>query len=279
MVLLLVASATGAWLWRRPSDRAPATALGIGLLAPIAPALPLALAAYAPTLVAERYLYLPSVALCLGFGGLVAAAGDGRWKVPTWAATGLLLGSFSFLTWTQAGTWTTEVGFWQAAARGENATSGYVLTNLGSAYFERRRDAEAIEAFTRALAPGVTHLDNSREKAAHDLGAVYVLLAVDALNAGRPSVAHDLAGRALQWMEPARSALPDQPSVPRNIAAALLVRAVVAISLGQPFPEGDRLRLREALRMASALDPRNPQTVSLQTQWQALEPKLPSGAR
>jgi tetratricopeptide (TPR) repeat protein len=113
-----------------------------------------------PDLMAEHRTYLPTVGLCIGCAGALLAC-----PVPAvWTATAALaalagLGTVSAL---RCRVWSSPVELWQDTA---SKSPGKVRCwlNLGAAYFEAGRLAEAEEAFLRSLrieptVPGAANL-------------------------------------------------------------------------------------------------------------------------
>jgi len=100
---------------------------------------------------AERYLYLPSVGLCL----LVASAGaravatgvDARLLAAPLAA--VAVGGFA-VTIARNPVWHDDVALWEDTVQ-KTAVSGMAWRSLGTAYQQRGRSAEARNALERAL--------------------------------------------------------------------------------------------------------------------------------
>jgi len=112
-------------------------------------------------LLAERYLYLPSLALALGLGALLALGGQRqRLRAPTAAAAAALLVAYGAGTLAQTRVWQSDVGFWERVVRDE-AAAGHPTPwfNLGLAYQQAARPDEALVALQRAVhdLPGDAH--------------------------------------------------------------------------------------------------------------------------
>jgi hypothetical protein len=103
--------------------------------ATLAPAF-LVIGEFSVVLLVERYLYLPSVALALGLGGLLALGGQRpRLRGPAAAAAAALLVAYATGTLAQTRVWQSDVGFWQRVVRDEAAARHPTpWFNLGLAY-------------------------------------------------------------------------------------------------------------------------------------------------
>jgi hypothetical protein len=116
---------------------------------------------FSVVLLVERYLYLPSVALALGLGALLALGGQGpRLRGPTAAAAAALLLAYGAATLAQTRVWQSDVGFWERVVRDEAAARQPTpWFNLGLAYQQAARPVEALEALQRAVRdlPGDAH--------------------------------------------------------------------------------------------------------------------------
>jgi hypothetical protein len=151
--LLLACLVASAWRWRTPpADGVPVFALAwltLTLLPSLAivwkiPDAPLA----------ERYLYLPSVGLCLLAGDVVARL----WAVTATAVAraALAAGLGAVLLAAAVGTvrrnpvWHDDIALWEATEQ-ESRQSGMAARALGTAYQQSGRAAEARAAFERAL--------------------------------------------------------------------------------------------------------------------------------
>jgi tetratricopeptide (TPR) repeat protein len=116
---------------------------------------------FSVVLLVERYLYLPSVALALALGALLALGGERpRLRRPTAAAAVALLLAYGAATLSQTRVWQSDVGFWERVVRDE-AAARYPTPwfNLGLAYQQAARPVEALEALQRAVRdlPGDAH--------------------------------------------------------------------------------------------------------------------------
>jgi tetratricopeptide (TPR) repeat protein len=190
---ILAAAFAGAGLlwWRWRSERRLLTLCAFWFLASIAPVMYIAIRSVASAPIAERYLYLPSVAVCL-----VAGAGFARlWererlRKAACAGLGLVAGAFALSNYVEIPVWMNEMKFWTAVSE-QSCSSGHSLAwvSRGEVYRRAGRVEEALPMFQKALGPEVeTNLVQSR-LAAQGLGTCYLQLAVDQFNAGRISEA------------------------------------------------------------------------------------------
>jgi tetratricopeptide (TPR) repeat protein len=136
------------------AQRSPRAVLGLAwFLAGIIPVSGLVTVLY-PTLVADRYLYLP----LLG-AAIAAGAGLQRCSVPQWstarcraaiAAAGLGLLLLAGFTMARGRLWRDPVAFWERAVL-EAPRHPYALGALGSAYLSARREEDAQRTLLGAL--------------------------------------------------------------------------------------------------------------------------------
>lgn len=154
-------------------------------LASVAPSLAVSLRSLTVAVLAERYLYLPSVALALALGAAVAKhLQPARSPIRTGAAAGLLLLA-GVLSATAAETWRDDLTLMRTMTR-QDVSRYHPLpwSGLGSSLLARG-DLEAAEsAFRTALAEGMLPYVWSRSSAWQGLGAIGVRKADAATNAG-----------------------------------------------------------------------------------------------
>ena len=158
-------------LWRRRSKSAPAAfLLYLVLLFPVSGFFRTGAVA-----LADRFSYLPALAFSLALASLISsvprAAG---WSVRALSA-GALAG-LAFLTLGRQAAWKRSISLWSAAAAGAPSSS-LVFNNLGRAFADAGRAAEAGEAYRRALeleprsAEALTNLGNLQASAGDLAGA------------------------------------------------------------------------------------------------------------
>jgi hypothetical protein len=123
-------------------------------LAACLPSLPVAYLHLAPTPVAERYLYLPSVALALGAGGFAAGVSRRR-RLPA-AVAGALLLVWAASCWRTAAIWATPLRLWShVTSQTQGARFPAPWVNLGRALEAAGQTGQARQALLRAVAPGM----------------------------------------------------------------------------------------------------------------------------
>ena len=154
LATLLATAVLGWWLYRRRHPEVLAVAL---YLLPLAPAFLLPYSSIG-WLMAERYLYLPSVGFCwLLAAGLIAAAD--RWGYrPLGVLFVIVLVACSVRTVLRNRDWADEVAFYQ---RTVHAFPGFphAYLNLGEALLRRNRLPEALEATHAAARLSPTYPD------------------------------------------------------------------------------------------------------------------------
>ncbi len=123
---------------------------------------------------ADRYLYLPSAALCLLCGAWWARVsrerGGGRAAgVALMAGLAAVVAIFSALTVARCAVWADSVALWESSAA-LNPANPDALNNLGVAYTRERRYSDAAAALSRALS-----LRPAFPSARNNLANVYLL--------------------------------------------------------------------------------------------------------
>ncbi len=109
--------------------------------------------------IADRYMYLPMIGLCVVLGAWLCRA---KWVRLKWQVVGLLIGGavvctmLGVVTARRVSVWQSSMSLWQdTVERNEHSDTGY--NNLGFALYEEARYVEAIDAFRQAsrLSPGM----------------------------------------------------------------------------------------------------------------------------
>jgi len=158
---------------------------------------------------AERYLYLPSVGFCLLLGDLGARAWS---RATAFAARAALAATAAVVLLAAAGAtaarnpvWRDDVALW-TDTEAKSSVSGMAARNLGTAYQQSGRSAEARAAFARAL---------TRRNDARGLQTIHNNLGTMALMDG------DFAG-AQHAYEQALAVAPDASDTLFNLGLAIL---------------------------------------------------------
>jgi tetratricopeptide (TPR) repeat protein len=243
-----VAAAAWAWGARR---RRPAVLAALACYALIAAPTLGVIHAGLPFAAADRYGYLPSLALCALLGGAVSAA---EAPMPVLAAVAAVLSVWGALSWRQTAVWRDSRSLWSAELA-EEPRSLLGLNNLGAFEAEAGRYAQALPLLQRAA----EQLDYAEAQA--NLGMTL-------LGLGRAAEAEGPLRRALA-LKPELSGVRVKLGVllagnpASRLEAEVLFRA--ALAAGQPGAarelaalDQSRGRMREALQgyeAAVAADP------------------------
>jgi tetratricopeptide (TPR) repeat protein len=137
------------------------------------PALSVAIKNVAVTSVAERYLYLPSVAFALAGGGVATILAKGRHRASVVAAAGALLAVYAATSWAAASVWHDDLTFMTALTQQEaSARHPFSWSNLGHVYVKLGRIEDAERVYRRALEPDILPINRYRAKAYNGLGDI-----------------------------------------------------------------------------------------------------------
>lgn len=205
--LLLAAGAAAVWHWRARADGLPLFALSWIALT-LVPSLAI-LWKIPDAPLAERYLYLPSAGFCLLVGDL-AGRGWARLATPTGrrtaaAAAAVLLLAAGAAAARRGRVWHDDISLWEDT-EAKSQLSGMAARNLGTAYQQAGRSADARAAFARAL---------SRRNDARGLQTIHNNLGTLALMDGDHAAAR-------REYEAALAVAPDAPDTLFNLALAIL---------------------------------------------------------
>jgi tetratricopeptide (TPR) repeat protein len=143
----LAASGAALWLWRARGETVPLIAVG-WFWATISLPLWIAVFALNNTPLAERYLYLPSVALALGVG--LAWCMAGRWRTQVAVVLAVIAVVYAGSTLQRALVWRDDLALWSDTVR-KSPEVGLAWTNLGFAQLRDGADDAALASFRRAL--------------------------------------------------------------------------------------------------------------------------------
>jgi hypothetical protein len=146
------------------------------------PAFPVAHRDIAFTPVAERYLYLPSVAFAVAGGCLIAELSKYRRRVYVFLIAGGILAVYGITTWTGSSIWHNYLTLLTRATRQE-ASRNHPLpwTDLGFYYNSLGNEEEAERCFRRAVADDVLPIPKFRSLSYHGLGDIRRFRAEDAM--------------------------------------------------------------------------------------------------
>jgi tetratricopeptide (TPR) repeat protein len=226
--LLLIAAASdgAAFAWQR---RQWAVVLLIAwFFVTLAPSLAVILRRSASAVVADRYLYVPSVAACLLAAWAVVRLTSIRalsaiWPAGVCVAVSLL---FGFQTWTYTRVWADSLSFWIDVAT-KTPNDALPQREVGLALMERGRFAEAEAAFQRALA--LPSDGEGRVMVLSNLGSLYRRSgrfddAVQAIEAAlqigpHPALYHNLGMTLMSKIQKEQSA-GDEAAIRRDIVRA-----------------------------------------------------------
>lgn len=214
---------------------------------------------------ADRYTYLPGLALALLAGGVVARAGgalsDQRYRMLPAVFAGVVVAWLGTATWGQSVLWQDGVTLWQHALARDPA-SGIAHANLGGELIHKGRITEAVREFEEAITLRPNYPDahlflgvllaqrgdvaaaNAEFRRALDLrpglADAHNNLGVSLARAGR-------LGEALEHFRRAVSLDPDSADVRNNLGLALAQLSRLAEAEAQ-FESAVRLRpgFREA---------------------------------
>lgn len=257
---VLAAAGAAGWALRRafPADRALAAALGLWFAAALAPSLVVLTQRDVPSLVTERYLYLPSAAFCLLLG-LAAARAPLRLRGVVGAGLVVLLGLYAAGTLWQARVWRANIPFWEyTVSRGNNARDSVACFNLAESYRLAGRYVDAASVLERMLADDIAATIDLRAQVSLKLGAVNVSLGWEALRAGRHQEALARVNQGLALLGPLAQLMAGDYFyyVTEGVGRLVKAQAVEALT-GKP----DLLLLTASegyLRKARDMDPEQP---------------------
>lgn len=231
-LLLLAGGLAAVWHWRTRSDGMPLFALS-WIVITLVPSLAI-LWKIPDAPLAERYLYLPSAGFSLLIGDLVTRAWT---RLPTAtarraavAAGAVVLAIAAVGSAIRCRVWHDDVALWEDT-EAKSQVSGMAARNLGTAYQQAGRAAEARAAFARAL---------GRRNDARGLQTIHN-------NLGTLAMMDADYAAAQRAYEQALTAAPDAPDTLFNLGLAILQG-------GGATPDAARLALPK-LERARELNP------------------------
>jgi Tfp pilus assembly protein PilF len=160
VLVLLVVVAVAAYLYRR-GEPALLAATGWFLLT-LAPSLGVVVRSVTDTVLAERYLYVPSVGLCLALGAAFGAAlRHAALRASAVVAAVALTAAYAYGTIERGRVWQDDMALWtDATVKAPDASLPWL--NRGMVFMQRRESEAAITDFRRALAAGGDAEERSR---------------------------------------------------------------------------------------------------------------------
>ena len=221
----------------------------------LAPSLVVVVNNTAQTLVAERYLYLPSVAFALAFGGATAALARTRFRAATLAVAGAVLVGYGSACLATTTMWQSDLALWTALSE-KPSTARYPLPwqNLAAYHVKHGNLDEAERFFQRALAAEVPPEPGSVALISTGLGGVYSQRAVKASQQGNPVETVRLLKAAEGYYVKAMAGGTPDWTYPMNLGQSRLRRVTVSRALtglvDRELLEMARNDFRTALRMS-----------------------------
>lgn len=251
-------------------------AMWLWFVAAVIPALPAAAWGMAHTPVAERYLYLPSVAFAMAGGALTADLIRRLGNRKAILAVGtLLLAACAAASWNAADTWRNDITLFETVTgREKTALNPFPLTNLGHAYMREGRTDDAEKTYLKVIYQSVPSLDRYVAEAHAGLGEIALARHGDA--AGKNLNAEALARLrdAENAFSEAADLIPDRAEYWKKLSNARL-KLLAAEKWGPPAGRTPDLALktRQALQNALMLDPRDQETLELEKMRKTIAPE------
>jgi len=268
-----VAVVAAAWAAaRRAAQPVPALA-ALGFAAAVAPSLGVIVRRSASAVLAERYLYLPSVAVSLLAAWALSQARDTRWRRPAIALLGALILAFAAGSVRRARVWADDVAFWSRVVHSV-PREAMPRRELAAAYLRRGELASAEVHLREALSLAAT--PEQKLMTYNNLGNLFFRQgrldeAGKAYRAGLALRAHGYLynglGRVAMKRAEAAQARGDRQEVVRQVNAARTALAAAVgldprdyksrVLLGQVLLSlGDRSAAREQFRAALRIEAR-----------------------
>lgn len=149
-ISLPIVIAALAFAWKRSRLALITALLFIALLLPILGLIPFQFQTVST--VADRYLYLPLLAVSLLLGAILLSVPSRRGTESTWALVALLLLGLAFLSWKRTDVWADGGARLWEDALAKSPHSPLALVNQASKLNTAHRPAEALKLLDRALA-------------------------------------------------------------------------------------------------------------------------------
>ena len=230
----------------------------------VAPSLAVAVRVIAETVVAERYLYLPSVGFAVAIGSVAASVSATRFRKAAAGALAALLAVYAVTSWQGTAMFQTDLTLWTALTR-QKATSRHALPWVNLATNQLiAGDMKASEiSFKRALVVEAGTDMEDRALALNGLGAIRFNEGMKAYKDGRRAEAMRLIDESERYHEQSvGTGLPDWTLV-KNLANVRLQKVYLGKSINGRF---DRVLLEKARRdieYGLRISPGNPDLMRL----------------
>lgn len=252
--LLAVVACAVAWI---RGQRHPALCL-LWFFAALAPSLWVLASNSASLPVAQRYLYLPGVALALAVGWGASLLAEGRMRKAGAAAFSLAMAVFFALSINAASIWRDDVSFWSAVVEDETAARHAMpWVNLGAAHLYKGKYEEADRYLLRALNPGVPTPKALLAMAYTNLGVSRMERAFGLKRGGKIAEAEALAADAQRYMDSAVAQKLADWTLYKNNAQCLLLRADISKAKTGAYDPALLEAARQQLQKASMFSPGN----------------------
>lgn len=139
---------------RKVTPQLLATVVGVLFLAP---AVVVGVCDVAWTVVAERYLYIPSAFFAVGLTGYLAAVTEVRRRQLAFSVVALCLAGSALATWHRTAVWQSNIALFEDAVA-KNPTFGMLHNELGTAYAKAGRIADAEKEFDLASSQDISEM-------------------------------------------------------------------------------------------------------------------------
>jgi tetratricopeptide (TPR) repeat protein len=164
------------------------------------------------TVAAERYLYLPTVALALAAGGLTASLARSRLRRALAVGLATLLIVCGVSCWHAAALWANPISLWEyVTSRTDAAHHPIPWVNLGQAYAHVGNQDQASRALQQAVGPGMIPDEQSVGVALGTLCRLESEMGWSHLEAGRLTDAVQRFSTAKRFCQRAVSVKPLEP--------------------------------------------------------------------
>ncbi|PLX41919.1 MAG: hypothetical protein C0608_04050 [Deltaproteobacteria bacterium] len=222
----------------------------------LAPSLLVAIKPLAATPVAERYLYLPSVGVCLLIGYFASRFWEiGSLRIATLVVVALLTAVYGYSYYERTQVWHSNLSFWQDIERNpQMANNRMFLNNLAEAYLTDGQRIKALTYYERMLTPQVQKTPFETEMIKYSIGIVHVEIAEEKYDENKYAEASAQLKEALPLLEGAAVRLPSTPIVHKGYALGLLLRGKISLSAERRLDENTLYQARKHCLIALSMD-------------------------